>query len=184
MKAHFPKITIFSLLITLLVSCSNPQKELNQKIATLEKQLMSDSSRTLVPEKAKEMIALYNDYVTKFPHDSLSANYLFKAGDLASKINNTELAIETFSKLISNYPKSPDAPVALFLQGFIYENQDGNPAIAKPYYEAFLKQYPDHPLSGDASFSLEHLGKTPEELIREFEQNATAVDSAIISAAQ
>ncbi|MBK8414222.1 MAG: tetratricopeptide repeat protein [Bacteroidetes bacterium] len=184
MNAHFPKIAIVGLIITLLIGCSNPQKELNQKIATLEKQLMSDSSMTPIPEKAKEMIALYNDYVTKFPDDSLCANYLFKAGDLASKINNPELAVETFGRLISKYPKSPDAPVALFLQGFIYENQAGNPAKAKPYYEAFLKQYPDHPLSGDVSFSLEHLGKTPEELIREFEQNTTAADSAIISAAR
>ena len=168
----------FMLLIFAATACTSQQGKLSEQIATLEKELYSDSSMAPDAKKAKDAIALYTKYADNFPDDTTSASYLFKAGDLSSKINETQQAIDLFGKLIHKYPNHRTAPYALFLQGFIYENQVGDPLRAKPYYEAFLKTYPDHPIASDVSFSLENLGKTPEELIREFESKSAASDSS------
>jgi hypothetical protein len=40
---------------------------------------------------------------------------------------------------------------------------------ASRYYRLFLKKYPNHPLAKDAKISLDNIGKTPEDLVKEFE---------------
>ncbi len=169
MKTVTGRFLSLLILITLLAACSSPREKIIKEIDVKEKQLYSDSSMVPDPGKAKEIIALYTRYATEFAEDTISASYLFKAGDISSKINETHQAIKLFGRMNEKYPEHPSTPYALFLQGFIYENQLGDPMKAKPYYEAFLKKYPDHPIAGDVSFSLENLGKSPEQLIREFE---------------
>jgi isocitrate lyase len=62
----------------------------------------------------------------------------------------------------------------LFLQGFISENGLKDTAAARKFYENFLKQYPNHKLASDVKISLNNMGKTPDELIREFEKKNSA----------
>lgn len=173
------------LIVTLFVACNSPQKKQNNEIAEREKQLYNDSSMVPDPVKAKEIIGLYIKYADTYPEDTVSASYLFKAGDISSKVNETHQAIQLFGRMVQKYPNHNNSPYALFLQGFIYENQIGDPLKAKPYYESFLKSYPDHQIAGDVRFSLNNLGKSPEELIREFEskleEQNTMVDSTVIS---
>jgi len=152
-----------------ITACSSKKQKLADEILQQEKSLYSDSSMVPDPVKAKKVIDSYVSYADQFPEDTLSANYLFKAGDISSKINEIDQSIQLFARLLKTYPENKNAPFAIFLQGFIYENQAGNPVKARPYYEEFLRKYPDHPIAGDVSFSLENLGKSPEELIREFE---------------
>ena len=163
-----------------VVSCTSKKQKIADEILKEEQGLYSDSSMTPDPLKAKNVIQLYASFADQFPEDTMSANYLFKAGDISSKINEIDQAIQFFNKLLQKYPDNRNAPFALFLQGFIYENQAGNPAKAKPYYEEFLKKYPDHPIAGDVTFSLENLGKSPEELIREFEKK-NPTDSTFVT---
>jgi tetratricopeptide (TPR) repeat protein len=152
--------------LTIAISCSSPQ----DKISELENTLFADSSMTPDTAKSNKIIGMYLAFADKNPTDTLSPVYLFKAGDLASKMNETHMAIQIFESLKKEYPDHRNAPYALFLQGFISENQEGNPLQARPYYEEFLKKYPDHIIAHDVAFSLENLGKTPEELIMEFEK--------------
>lgn len=190
MKKTQKRLTVgLMMLIMTIIACTSPQQKLNDEIAEKEKTLYSDSSMTPDAAKAKEVIRLYVKYADEFPEDTSSASYLFKAGDISSKINEIHQAIELFGRLIQKYPDHRNAPYALFLQGFIYENQAGDPLKARPYYETFLKTYPDHPIAGDVSFSLENLGKSPEELIREFEnklqqQDTLAADSNAATASK
>ena len=170
----------FAVLIWVITfaSCSSPEEKMKSQIQELESGLYADSS--MVPDTgvSGKIIDMYISYAEKFPNDTLSPVYLFKAGDVASKMNETHRAIEIFDNLKKNFPEHRNAPYALFLQGFICETQEGNPAKARPYYEEFLKKYPDHPIVSDVAFSLENLGKTPEELILEFEKNNAAQVSA------
>lgn len=165
--------------LLIVAACSNEAQNQLTAIRKAEAELYPDSTLMPDPGKAKHMIELYTAYATNFPDDTLSPGFLFKAGDMSSKINETAKAIELFGVLTTNYPEHPNASYALFLQGFIYENQVGDPAKAKPYYEKFLSTYPDHPLAQDVAFSLENLGKSPEELIREFESRLAPADSTV-----
>jgi len=54
-----------------------------------------------------------------------------------------------------------------------YATDFKNNGKAKELYELFLEKYPEHDFADDAQFSLQYLGKSPEELMMEFEaQNA------------
>jgi len=58
------------------------------------------------------------------------------------------------------------------LKAYIYENLLSNLGLAQKTYRDFLSLYPDHELSDDAEAALLNLGKSPEELVREFEARA------------
>ena len=88
-----------------------------------------------------------------------------------------------YRRLYDQYPGYSKAPVALFLQGFIHENQLGQLDSASYYYTTFLERFPDHPIASDVRLSLENLGKSPEELIKMFqEQQMQQADSSAIAA--
>lgn len=119
--------------------------------------------------KAKDMIALYADFVKKYPDDEKTEDYLFKAGEVSMGTMQSNVAIKYFEQHYLKFPKAEKAPYSLFMQGFIYETQLQNTEKAKWYYEKFIRDFPTHKLAEDAKYSIANLGKSEEELIREFE---------------
>ena len=75
---------------------------------------------------------------------------------------------------MNNYPDFDKTPQCLFLKGYIYENNLGDLDMAKSLYEEFLQKYPDDDFADDAEVSIKNLGKTPEQLIKEFEEKQKA----------
>jgi len=127
-------------------------------------------------------LALVNNYVkfaSENPDDELAPEYLFKAGELCMAMHKPELAIQYLDDIIGNYPEFDKSPHCMFLKGFIYEDQLHDLEKARESYEAFIKQYPDHDMTDAAKFSIKNLGKSPEQLIREFEKknDSTQVES-------
>ncbi len=160
----------FSLLtFSLLTSCTSEQQKLETAIAAKEKELYGDSTMTVDFSKAKDMIALYADFVKKYPEDKKAEDYLFKAGEVSMGVMQSNVAIKYFEQYYEKYPKSDKAPYSLFMQGFIYETQVKNIEKAKWCYEKFIHDFPTHKLASDATYSIANLGKSEEDLIREFE---------------
>lgn len=173
---------IFLLLITtvsiLMMSCGSGKQKLQTEIDGLEQKLRKDPSALADKQKAADMIHLYLNYADQFQDDSMSAEYLFRAADITNGIKQPEKAIALYERVLhyQNYTKTP---IALFLQGFISETELQNMNKAKEYYEKFLKQYPNHKLASDVQVTLSNLGKTPEELIKEFEARAKGDSMAV-----
>lgn len=141
-----------------------------ETIKQLEADAYSDETSFNVG-KADALIKNYDEFATAFPDDDNAAKFLFKAGDLAMGLERGNQAIQFFDKVYTEYASFDKAPYALFLQGFVFEDQLKDYEKAKATYEQFIEKYPDHPMTESAQFSLKHLGKSPEELIREFEEN-------------
>jgi hypothetical protein len=59
------------------------------------------------------------------------------------------------------------------MAAFTYENTLGNIGKANEFYTKFLDKYPDHELADDARTAIKFLGKSPEEMVREFEKMST-----------
>ena len=57
----------------------------------------------------------------------------------------------------------------MFLQGFIYETQLNDTSKARVIYEQVIQKYPNTQFAIDSKASIDNLGKTPEQLIKEFE---------------
>ncbi len=56
------------------------------------------------------------------------------------------------------------------MQAFAYENIIGNTGKAFEYYNEFLSKFPEHELADDALTAIKFMGKSPDEIVREFER--------------
>lgn len=173
-------IFVLSLLF-LLSACSGPDKaELHKKVEQAEAKLFDQNDSFKFDEElAQNAVDAYSNYASSFPKDSLTPGIMFKEADLLRAMHKYEDALAIYRKMESDYSSHPKAPHSLFLQGFVYENEVGDLKKAEEKYKAFLDKYPDHDLSDDVQFSLSNLGKSPEEIIEEFnrKQNASKQDS-------
>ena len=176
MKQLIPLILLTGFLFS---SCSSEKQKLAKAIANKEQELAADSLKPADINKAKEMIALYKQYAEKFKDDTLSNEYIFKAADISNGIGQSREAIALYAQ-VSGKQNFRKQAVALFLQGFIYENQLQDYFQARRIYQEFLDRYPGHPLTNDVTYSLNNLGKSPEELIKEFENKQLAGDSMAV----
>jgi len=120
--------------------------------------------------KAETLVKAYNNYANALPTDSLSPTYLFKSAEVLRSLRKFNEAVGIYQKIGDNYPNYEKAPHSLFLLGFSYENDLGALKEAEKCYKDFLGKYPSHELADDVQFSLNNLGKSPEEIIKEFER--------------
>ncbi|MBE0639617.1 MAG: tetratricopeptide repeat protein [Bacteroidales bacterium] len=163
---------IFALLLVLVLSsCSSPRSKAVTQIESIESALFSEAGM-IDREKVGELIDAYLLFVETYPTDTLAPVYLFKAGDMAMNTNRSVQAIQFYGRIIEEYPDYPKLPEAMFLQGYVYENNLGRVDKAKEIYEKFLELYPENDFADDAEVSLKYLGKSPEELIEIFQQQA------------
>lgn len=172
------KIAFLSILI-ILTSCAGPEEKKEEQrqtdptevITLKEAELFGQNQTRLDNRKALELIRLYEAYANEHPDDSLSPEYLFRAADISMNMRRPKETIKLFDKIIVTYPDHEKTPSVIFLKAFVYEDQLQDLEEAKVYYELYLQKYPDGEFSDDAEVSMQNLGKTPEELIREFEEN-------------
>ena len=168
-------LMIFSIF---LASCAGPtaeseekEKSIEESIAELENELFNTNQSKLDKRKALDLVNLYVRYVNQYPDEPISPEYLFKASDISMNLNRPRKTIQLFDRILTEYPGYNKTPSALFLKAFVYEDQLQDYDKAKKYYNLFLEKYPNSEFADDAEVSIKNLGKSPEELIREFEQN-------------
>jgi outer membrane protein assembly factor BamD (BamD/ComL family) len=164
-------VFLLTLSAVLLFSCGSDKTAdtLKEKIELAEKRMKSGASVEITRQAVIDFRNACMEYVEKFPDDSLAAGYLFKAAEAGISLMEPTSCIAQFSKFRKDYPSHERAADALFLTAFVYETQALNLDSAKFCYQEFIKNYPEHLLVKDAEASIRNLGKTPEELIREFE---------------
>jgi outer membrane protein assembly factor BamD (BamD/ComL family) len=173
------RILFLTLLVgSMAVQCGNDPKA---RINSLENKMKSDNFT--LDEKgmqtAGELIQAYQEYAEKHKNSPDAPEYLYKAADMSLNTNNGKLALDLYNRIIYQYPDFRKVPECLFLMGYIYENYLQELGKAKEIYETFLQKYPDHDFADDARISIQNLGKSPEELIREFEAKNQAQKGTI-----
>lgn len=164
---------LLAALTIVLVQCKSDPKA---KINSLEKKIASESFKLdeTGVKTANELISAYLDYAEKFKDNPEAPEYLYKAADISLNINKSKEALDLYNKIIYQYPDFKKAPECLFLVAYIYENNFQNYGKAKEIYELFIARYPNHEFADDAAISIENMGKSPEELIRMFEEKNKA----------
>ena len=148
---------------------SGPGKsEMAETIKSLEKEI--GAAPQPPPDKIEALQNALIGYAAAFPTDSISVKYLSKAGETARLLRQFDKAFEIFDKIEKNYPQSKAAASAMFMKAFTLDNDLKKYDEAKLAYEAFLKKFPNDEFADDAQFLLKNLGKSPEEIIKGFEQ--------------
>ncbi len=164
----------FSILLLVAVFSSCQQSEYDQltsQISELEKQLFEEKMGVIDKKEAANMIQYYVKFVDTYPEDEKSPEYLFKAADISINVFHSKNTIRLFDRVIKEYPNYEKAPQALFLKAFTYENYLNEMDKAQENYQLFLGKYPDHSFANDAQVSLNNLGKSPEEIIKAFNES-------------
>lgn len=105
-------------------------------------------------------------YALSHPGDKQSPEYLYKAAEVAKSIRSSSKSLSLYDWILTKYPDHERAPTALFIKGFILENELKNQVSAKKVYTEFLEKYPSHQLADDVKFLVENLGKSDEEIAK------------------
>ncbi len=170
-------ILIYCLLST-VYSCSSDQtaniaeekKALIAHIDSLQSKMINPQSMELNKELAAKEVAAYQDFVKKFPDDSISPEYLFRLSDLSRALGNNLKAIEYLSQICKNYPTFRKMPECLFLQGYYYQEYFNDTLQAKNFYTQLISKYPTHAFVDDAQALMKMFGKTEQDIINDFEK--------------
>lgn len=109
-------------------------------------------------------------YAMIIPRDTLSPRLLFRAGQLAHQTQTYKRALEILDWLAYDYPDHPRAADALFLAGFLLDNELKRFDEAKIKYETFLERFPDHEYAEMTRQLIKNLGIPEEEIIKRFEE--------------
>lgn len=156
-----------SLVISALVACSPSQTKQINEIKQLEK-VVGEAFDTV---KMNQLVLLYDTYISQFPEDTLSDDYLFQAANLCRVLKNGEKALKYYTLLIQNYPQSEFVPECYFFRGVVYEEVMYDTGAAALSYKEFINAFPNHPLAKDAELSLQYVGKSPDEIVEMFKNN-------------
>jgi outer membrane protein assembly factor BamD (BamD/ComL family) len=95
--------------------------------------------------------------------------YLFRAANLKMTEGDGNRSLSLLDQFMQKFPDHPKAPVCLFFKAFVYENLLRNLALAKETYLLYIEKYPNGEFVKDAQMSVQNLGKTPDQMIKEFE---------------
>ncbi len=158
------------ILFLFLYSCQSAQIDMQKQIAELEATLLDEERTYIDSQTASQLITVYIDFAKEFPTDAQSPFYLYKAGELSMNINQGSQAIQYFEQLRKQYSEFEKMPEVIFMEAFIYESLLKNEDKAREYYTLFIDRYPNHNLYKDAVATRDNLGKSLDDIIREFEK--------------
>lgn len=125
---------------------------------------------------ALEALRAYNTFFTKYPKDTLAAEYLFKASDIAQGTGNYQQAaiyLETILDQHTGYNKYPDA---LFAAAHVYdeylENVNNGANRAVELYDFIMEKYPSSPYAEQSRILKQYVGKPDSVLINDIMRKA------------
>lgn len=161
---------IIAAVMVIAAACNRVVKTTEEDVKKAEAALFNDNLTTNV-EAVPSAIEVFSKYAEENPDAANASEYLFKAFEVAVNTKqDPKQSIELAERFLKAYPKSDKAPVALFmLASFVYEDQLGDLDQARAAYQRVVDEYPESPFANDAEVSIQHLGMTPEELIKMFE---------------
>ncbi|MCB0518344.1 MAG: hypothetical protein H6577_06195 [Lewinellaceae bacterium] len=167
------KNILFLSIAALLAACQPreqaAQQQIREEIAALEKQIIEAEDAGKKPDAAVELVEKTLQYAKQYPQDTLTPNLLFKAADVARGAKEYGKAIQLWGQVWRKYETHPQAPMALFLQGFTFDSDLRKASMAKKYYSQFLQKYPNDPLADQVKQLLSVVDENPEDLVKKFE---------------
>ncbi len=150
---------------------SAPIASIDEKLKTMGEVIFENPDQFGINRKASQQyVDACEAYALANPGDLKSADYLYKAAEIARSLRTFPKTLSIYDWIIESYPKYEKAPTTLFLKGFIIENELQNDDMAREVYEEFVDKYPSHDLADDVKFLLENLGKTNEEILELIEK--------------
>lgn len=121
---------------------------------------------------AEQSIAAFEQYATSCDNDSIAPVFLFKGAQVAQAVMNVQKSRLLLEDCIGRFHGFRNRGAALFMLARLYDEHTmlNDEDEAKKIYEQIIKEYPNSPWEKDAKAAIANLGKTDEELVKEFEK--------------
>ena len=142
------------------------------RIDSLEKVLLHEDV-ALNDAAAAQVIKDYLRFQERWPDDPRCPDYLFKAADVMRGMYRVQDACTALDLLVRRYPKSPQAPEALFFAGFILHNDISEQQEANEYLQRVIDEYPLHPRAVEARQMIQVMGMDEQDLLRYLEDQGS-----------
>jgi hypothetical protein len=148
------------------IGSQNPDKA---RIDSLENEMRLATEKNPAEPDLKLAMYLaqaYQNFQVKYPDDSISPKYMFKAGQVIENVfDDKARAGEIYFNIFRKYPQSKSAPYALFMTGNLYHTI-ADTAHAIEMLQFFLAKYPEHELTNDAAALIRSMGGEPDTASR------------------
>ena len=145
------------------------QIELQKQIQDMEKVLYAAKVADL--NQARKMIRLYDTYYKNYPKDWETPDYLFKAGEISESINQYNQAAKFYNRACYEYNDNfKYRSLVLFRLANVYDYKLNDYVRAKQIYTQVKEQYPKTQLAKDADAAIKMMGRSDQDMVREFER--------------
>ncbi|MEO1261553.1 MAG: tetratricopeptide repeat protein [Bacteroidota bacterium] len=139
-----------------------------EAITALENEYGADPGNAR--SKINPLLVKYEEYVAHPEGDEKTKiDYLLRAGEMAALVEQYGKSLGYYEQILTEYPNSEKVATALFMKGYTLDDKLKKLDDAKAVYEEFLAKYPEDEFADDTKFLLENLGKSEEEIIKQFE---------------
>src|SRR5210317_22520 len=136
--------------------------------------LIVEGEKFIREDNITEAVISYETLVKDYPEDVLAPEatvrlatiYQNKLVKNISENESLQKSLKLFKSIYEKYPSSEQAPMGLFMAGFVQANELQDYDGATETYNTFLKDYPDHELVASAKEELDNMGLTPEEVLQ------------------
>lgn len=172
---------VFAFLVLIISSCGSdekiseqnmlskdPKADILNRIKNLEGQM--HRSEKIDNVLAGQALQIYHEYSQTYPTDEITPDYLFKAGEIATAIQQYPQAYSHYKTISEKYPTYKMIQESMFLQASILDNYLNEDDKARVVYEALIKRFPESTYATDAKAAIDNLGKSDEDLIKEFKK--------------
>jgi TolA-binding protein len=169
-------IATLSVAIFAINACKSDTKatvDLTTTISNLEDSIFTKEGgiKPLQQENGRKLTTAYEEYAASGVADTVAIEALNKAAAIAKNVTGSYAkSIQLLKQIYTDYPESPRAADAEFLEAYTYANDLQDYDTAQKLYMAFTKKHPNHPMFSTTVLELKNLGKTPEMMIEEFKK--------------
>ncbi|MEP7195664.1 MAG: tetratricopeptide repeat protein [Saprospiraceae bacterium] len=136
-------------------------------ILEIGQSIFSDTVKGFDDQKAMAYVDACEAFAMVIPNDPQASEFLFKAAETSTTLKTYDKSFSLYDWIISKYPNSSRAPIALFMKGFIFDGTLRDSSNAAKFYNEFIQKYPESPFVKDAKVLLSNLGKTDEQVLEE-----------------
>lgn len=137
-------------------------------LENLKTTMFDDKTGQWNRQNVRDYTSMAKIYVASTKNDIDAEKALFDAAKFARATKKYNEAIEIYNYIVAHPDDFERESAALFLKGFIYDEDLKNDKEAKKIYTEFLEKYPNDTYTASVQSSLDNLGKTAEEIIKGF----------------
>lgn len=172
-------LIILTLSLLTFISCKPDEKELLEKINTIESTYNDKIKEPGGFKISIDLLALYQDYIKYYPEGKDLKNFYYRAGNIAMDIRENAVAIDYLSKFSEMETDVNKIAQAQFYIAFIYENHISDLENAEIKYKEIIEKYSQTEYAEKSKDALKIFGKTSQELIESFSADSVNKDTTI-----